>query len=320
MRRAVVVTALVVAWAAFVSTGCDGPKPTVSAFTLLQANVGNTFLPCQDGYIFKLCEKDVEDAIKANIARLEPDVIAFQEILPDGACDSIVEDDPRFVCHPDNVGDDPSQIHRLLGDDYEYVCDDRNGYECVAAKKDRFALGRYLLLPAVDREPDFDEDCDPGFTVGTIFVQFDDESFTLGNAHPQSGFLGQCRNRQVEQIFRASGQTVLLSGDWNLDPFAAGEDPSVDTWIENVGLVGENKPLHYLSGPAEHRPPYNTTENALFSGVLDHVVSDVIEGGCVVLGESPGTERLDGQEGGNGCDHRALSCELNMPARTHLQE
>lgn len=56
--------------------------------------------------------------------------------------------------------------------------------------------------------------------------------------------------------------------------------------------------------------------SACFTGTLDHVASTsagAILGGCTTLGEAPDTQRLDGAEGGNGCDHRALLCDLNVP-------
>ncbi|MFA9404100.1 MAG: hypothetical protein ACERKY_13670, partial [Anaerolineales bacterium] len=63
------------------------------------------------------------------------------------------------------------------------------------------------------------------------------------------------------------------------------------------------------SGMAEHDPPYFTLKYPTFSRTYDHVVSNFLEGTTLVLGESPGTYRLDG---GSGMDHRAVYGILNF--------
>lgn len=314
MRRFSCAASLVVA----LSCACPESEPMPRAFTLLQANVGNTLLACEQGYIFKLCEVSVENAIRDNIAALNPDVIALQEVLPDAVCDAIDEQNERFVCHPDQLAQGATQIERLIGDAYETACDERNGYECVAVKRDGpVALdGAYVTPPPVDS--DDEETCDDGFTVGVQPLLVDGASITLVNGHPQSGFIGRCRRKQLEQALAVEAPAddgagaVLLSGDWNLDPFRD-TDESADLWVENVGLASEGKRFHYHSGPAEKNPPLPTTENVLFTGTLDHVASTSLGGTCTTLGEAEGTARLDGAEGGNGCDHRALSCALTVP-------
>jgi endonuclease/exonuclease/phosphatase family metal-dependent hydrolase len=266
--------------------------------TLLQANVGNTLLRCQDGYVFKLCEQETEDAVRDGIAALQPDLVALQEILP--SCAGIDEQDARFVCHPDHASARP-QIERILPDGYSFACDDRNGYECVAAKD--AVLGAYEVLPPVEHE---EERCDAGFSVGFIAVELAGGGrFTLVNGHPQSGFVGKCRARQLEQVFTAAPERTLLSGDWNLDPFS-GTDPSVDVWEEHVGA---DRRFRYHSGIAERNPPFPTTDNVLFTGVLDHVASDFAAGTCITLGEAADTSRLCP---GESCDHRALRCQLSF--------
>lgn len=281
-------------------------------FTLLQANVGNTLLACQTGYIFKLCEVEVENAIRDNIAALAPDVIAFQELLP--TCDGIEEDDARFVCHPDHIASQPSQLVRLLGDGYQTTCDERNGFECIAVKRGGRAQleAGYTTAPPV--ESDAEENCDDGFTVGTAQIVVGATLLTVVNGHPQSGFIGRCRRKQLEQVIAFAPGTfpALLSGDWNLDPFRD-TDESADLWVANVGLVEEGKRFRYHSGPAERNPPLPTTENVLFTGTLDHVASTTLTGTCTTLGEAEGSARLDGADGGNGCDHRALACQLVAP-------
>jgi hypothetical protein len=52
-----------------------------------------------------------------------------------------------------------------------------------------------------------------------------------------------------------------------------------------------------------------TDEEVACVSTLDHVVVRGLEGSCVTLGEAEGTTRLDG---GDGCDHRALSCRVSL--------
>ncbi len=294
-----------------VASGCPA-EPARVPFTLLQANVGTSLLACDAPYVYKLCEKSVEDALRENIARLDPDVVALQEVLPDGFCDTLAEpeDDPRFICHPDNVGDEPSQARRLVGPDYQILCDDRHGYECVAARAG-VLTGPYLVAPPV--ESDADEECSTGFSVGSVIATLPGAAgFTLVNGHPQSAFIGACRAKQLAQVFADDGlaqRETLLSGDWNLDPYRAGDDPSVTTWVQFVGPDDATR-FHYHSGVAERQPPYPTNVVAGIASVLDHVASTSLEGTCQTLGEAPDTERLDGAVGA-GCDHRALFCSLS---------
>lgn len=303
--------AIVALLAGVVVGGCPA-DPVRVPFTLLQANVGTSLLACDQPYVYKLCEQGVEDAVREHIAALTPDVIALQEVLPDGFCDTLAvpEEDPRFVCHPDNAGAEPSQARRLVGPDYQILCDDRNGYECVAARPGILS-GPYLVAPPVDS--DADEQCSSGFSVGSVVATLPGAAgFTLVNGHPQSAFIGACRAKQLAQVFAddglAQGET-LLSGDWNLDPYRAGDDPSVTTWVQFVGPDDATR-FHYHSGVAERQPPYPTNVVAGIASVLDHVASTSLEGTCQTLGEAPDTERLDGAVGA-GCDHRALFCSLS---------
>ncbi len=286
-----------------------GPAPEPQSFSLLSANVGNTLLECE-GYAYKLCRVDVEERVRANIAALAPDVVVLQEVVGTLQCSALDEDDPAHTCHEGHVAGQPSQALRLVGDDYRVVCDARAGFDCVAVKR---SFGTFTSCDAEGRcgeavTAPVVPGCDPGFTVSATDVVIAGEvSIRVVNGHPQSGFDTACRAAQLEQMFgelAGPGPTVI-AGDMNLDPWVD-NDESVVVWDEHVG---DGQRFGYHSGPAEQEPPYPTSVNPLASGVLDHVVSDFLEGSCTTLGEAPGSERLDG---GEGMDHRALFCELTL--------
>ena len=312
--------ALAAALAVAVVAGCTrAPIP----LHLLQANIGTALLSC-DPYVFKLCDVASEAAIAAAIAELDPDVIALQEVLPDTVCDAIDaaggEQNAARSCHADARAAEASQLRRLLPRDaWDVACDDRNGFECVAARVGRATLaGPYQTAPSV---ADVDS-CDDGFSVGRIDVVVGERLVRIVNGHPQST-KDTCRKAQVGQIFDTLAvdddtddgdnvDAIIVSGDMNLDPFSLGldeDDASVPVWSAHVGEEGDGLPFVYASGPAEHAPAFPTT-NTFIPLTLDHVAVHGASGGCVTLGGAEGSARLDGDAG--SMDHRALDCALTI--------
>lgn len=294
------------------SLACSPAEP--AAFTLLTANVGNVLLACE-GYAYNLCHKGVERRATDAIAALAPDVILLQEVVSDAQCEALVETDPAFTCHPEHRAREPSQARRLVGDGYSLACDARAGFECVAVKTSFGAISGCAEGARCDdaETPPAPEGCDEGFSVSAVtVVPKAGEPFRVVNGHPASGFLTACRAAQLEQAFEqlAGEGPALVGGDMNVDPFTD-NDEAVLVWDEHVG---DDERFRYHSGPKEHEPPYPTSVNPLSVNVLDHVVSDFLEGTCVTLGEAPGTDRLDG---GEGMDHRALSCVLTAGSAPH---
>ncbi len=276
------------------------------SFTVLTANVGNVDPRCLP-QIFKLCRNDVEARIAASIQRLSPDVVALQETLPQSNCTSLMALDTGNVCS--NSSDIP-QIRRLLGDAYTIVCESRNSYECIAVHQDAggiqgCGLGEFCLTDRIDEQP---EGCRPNVAIMGATLEIKGRTFDIINAHPESRS-AECRNASLLQIVTAVGDGVglvreehaLIVGDLNMDPWRD-DDLSVQTWKSFVGAP-ETHPYYYHSGMAEHDPPYFTLEYPTFSRTYDHVASNFLEGTTLVLGESPGTYRLDGD---SGMDHRAL--------------
>lgn len=303
-------TAVLLACWAFLGCAPDVEPPS---FSLLTANVGNTLLACE-GYAYNLCHVDVEERARARIAALSPDVVLLQEVTSEEQCDSLNELDPAFTCHDEHRAEEPSQARRLVGDGYSIACASGAGFECVAVKASFAAIDGCTAGERCDdaETPPAPAGCDDGFSVSAVsVVTASGGSFRLVNAHPASGFQTACRAQQLRQMFElARDGPALVAGDMNVDPWTD-TDESVLVWDEHVGGTVDDgdKRFRYHSGPAEHEPPYPTSVNALSTNVLDHVVSDFLEGSCVTLGEAPDSERLDG---GEGMDHRALFCSLSL--------
>ena len=288
---------------------------------VLTANVGNLTLGCRR-YLNNLCYNDVEEQIALGIARLRPDVIALQELTDPAQCEGFVERNLVKVCYRFRERVPFYQVRRLVGPDYTIVCDSRNHYECVAVHVDvgtieGCELGKLCIGGAAIDVPD--PDCDAGFTVSSVITVLHGQRVNIVNAHLQSTST-KCREWALQQVFEgttdhsplASGERVLLLGDFNLDPFRQ-NDTSVQLWRKYVGMFGENKQFWYHSGPAERQPPHLTVSVFLLrSKTVDFVVSNFAYGTCVTLGETPGTTRLDG---GRGMDHRALFGELCFSAK-----
>jgi hypothetical protein len=62
------------------------------------------------------------------------------------------------------------------------------------------------------------------------------------------------------------------------------------------------------SGTAEREAPFPMLGYLSYARTYDHVVSSFLQGVTQVLGESPGTARLDG---GRGMDHMAVYGRLS---------
>jgi len=290
-------------------------SPTAYSFSVLSANVGNLSLGCRS-VLNKLCYKDVEERITAHIRQLRPDIVALQEVLAPWQCEKIQEKNPKKVCFEAQL---VPQARRLLGPDYTISCNTRNEFECIGVHTSLGEIagcepGGYCVnartSPALDG-------CDNGFNVsaGTIRLR-DGFTFDLVNAHPQSTD-SACRAKMIRYIFEGDelspalieSENVLLMGDFNLDPWRD-RDESALTWQNYFDQGWAGRPFVYHSGMAEKDPP--TITSRLFTGkTVDFIASNFAAGLAYALGESPGTDRLDG---GKGMDHRGLFGYLTLPS------
>ncbi len=272
-------------------------------FSLLSANVGNTAPWCWP-YMVKLCRRDVEERLARNIQALCPDLVAIQEVLPPWLCRKWRLALPGSVCAGDN---EVPQVRRLVGPDYSIACDGRNQFECIAVhtsagRIEGVKAGGLTITDRIDS--DGAEGCRRSVSIVAATVQIKGRTFDVVNAHAENRDPA-CRLAAIRQIFEGDHLVrepqVLLVGDYNMDPWRE-DDVSTRYWRQQVGEAG-NRAYVYHSGIAEKQPPYPTLRYPLLTRTYDHVVSNFLTGVCQVLGESPGTERLDG---GRGCDHRAV--------------
>ena len=114
--------------------------------------------------------------------------------------------------------------------------------------------------------------------------------------HRHSEALKSLNRRFCSWVLRKAPRDLYCYGgelEWFFD----------DTQIEVTGKHFEAASMNYNGDIAEKQPPYPTLRYPFLARTYDHVASNFLTGVCQVLGESPGTERLDG---GRGCDHRAV--------------
>lgn len=281
--------------------------------TVLLANVGNVNPSCASE-VFKLCHQATEDRIATRVQSHAPDLAVLIEVLPSRICDDVpgASVNPFGVC-ASSVGDERTQVERLLGPGYSVSCG-RHGWDCLAV---RDASGT-LEVPLASL--DIPVGCDDGFVVAYADVTVHDERFRVLLGHPDS-MDSSCRTAALKALFAQTEDRTLLIGDMNLDPRRS-SDASAELWNS---MVGHDKtfayhsdldvPTHAASDPSAldatgMLTPNNHNCTAPFGcTTLDHVASTFASGDCDVLGETPGTERLDG---GGGMDHRALVCDLSL--------
>lgn len=303
----------------------------------LQANIGNINVGACNDVAVKICLAPVEDRAVASLRRIDPDVVAIQEVLPD-ICDragDLEKNNPNHLCGGARRAG--NMIDRLLPPGvYDTRCNTSPAgasipipaWDCFGVKRSRGSITTYDTRPAADPAT-----CDNGFTVNIATLQLDGRTVQATSAHPQSGqgtgmqARDRCRTIQLTDLFGALPRTVptIVSGDFNLDPYRA-SDMSTAVFNANIGLTG--KPFVARSGAAEDaaNPPFSSnicgasqadSTGLVLDGAnppvggcastLDHVATTPdVTGPCLTLnGTSAGRARVDG---GGGMDHSGISC------------
>ncbi|MFP4597123.1 MAG: endonuclease/exonuclease/phosphatase family protein [Persicimonas sp.] len=312
--------------------GADWQMPEAdSGFSVLSANVGNIDVHRCNDVAYNLCWDEMEQTIADSIARLDPDIVLLQEVLTPEQCEAAGNPADDHVCHPDFDSGGLPQVRRLLGADYTIACDERRGYECVGVHT---RLGGVEdcepgeLCADAARAAPVVEGCDEGFSISSATAQIGQHGVDLINAHPPSDASGaedgqRCREAYLQHVFGAdatlrSSELALVAGDFNFDPFRAGQDEAdVDLWNEHVSYegpkrAGDQPAFAYHSGIVEHDPPYWSAP--MMETTLDHVISSGLIGRCVTLGAHPGYAPLDRGLGETleRLDHLGLWCQLDF--------
>ena len=322
MKRTVLVMMFFVSATFSAARAQEAPAAGDFPLIVLTANVGNSdLMNCRD-YLYKLCLVKVEERIAARLAEIRPHIAALQEVWYDPRCAEMKkEKDKRKVCYKYQDKSPAEQARRLLGPDYTIVCDDRSHFECLGVRKDVGAVagcepGALCVGEAVIAAPAPDV-CGPHAAIFAVDADIRGKKVRIVNAHPAASD-SECRAAQVRDMFEGAGETppvadpalnVIIMGDLNLNPFNEDfEDDSIAAWRAHVG---QGRDFYYLSGPAEHDPPYPTCAGR----AIDQVVSNFAAGTCTTLGRSADLPRLDGTSGDadpQGTDHSPILCELEF--------
>jgi len=325
----------------------DAPGETVAprTFTLVTFNTGTTdnlsHAGDPDGYTDamagieasfygnNLAWMKAQQALRTMLETLQPDVLAFQELYYDGLCTDdcagAQASDPALfasACQGTEwacgtwTEDAPITVRRILPDGYAVACAPGHPDNCVAVRKAFGTLKDCDDGPCIDgldgRPPQ--NGCTGGARVATAVVQVTDgPEIAVVDVHTVAGTNQDCRKAQFQQVFedRGDGKPAafcahnIVAGDMNIDPFLMQYDVSVDYWNQHVG---EGRPFHYLSSSSQEGPdthPWSFMK-------LDHVVSDSLQGSCVVLGVTEGTA-APLSEGSTYFDHRPVLCTVTLP-------
>lgn len=283
-------------------------KGKKGGYSILSVNVGNSDLTCHS-FDFKLCHNQVRDRIAANIKQLHPDIVVIQELLGSEQCTQEQMANSKHICYQ---LDKSSQARQLVGNNYTIMMDNRNHHEAVAVHTD---IGKIIGCGLTEectfaRTAPSIPGCIDDFSVSATTIQLNSGFvFDLINAHPTSRNV-TCRASMINQIFTQSidysalieQNRVMISGDFNLDPWRE-KDESTLIWATLFDQGWAGKPFNYHSGVAEINPPHYTFHLLIQNRTIDFIVSNFAKGVVYVLGETPGTNRLDG---GSGMDHRGL--------------
>lgn len=254
----------------------------------------------------------VEDT-RAFLARLDPDVLVFQEIFHSPECESIPADARAgFVCETWIPGD-PTVVQAILGPDYQVACNLEKPDKCAAVHR------RVGTFRGCDADLCLDGlagarvmDCGSGSRIGRGVIDLvGGGTLTVVLVHGSSGLTASdsgCRTRQFRQVFEdlgigdgpaANGEVNLIMGDFNTDPerFAR-----FDTSAEYLASRIAAGPFTLLTDwPEAQAPTY------LGSADIDHVLSDAFDGTCFAAGVTPGSEPPTEMV---LFDHRPVVCDL----------
>ncbi len=244
-----------------------------------------------DGLAFEAVVEDARAFFEATAA----DVVGFQEIFHSGECEAIPEAYREgFVCEDWQAGD-PTVAQVVLGEGWQVACHPGKPDKCAAVRR---AFGSFAGFAEDFQLEGLEgatiEGCGSGARVGRAVIELaGGGELTLVNVHGSSGISGEdmsCREAQFRQIFEdlglgdgepaANGELNLVLGDFNTDPGRA------TSWDASAAYLAEAVPAHGFAFHSEVGPEAEPSYQGLAN--IDHVISDGLEGSCVVPGVSEG--------------------------------
>lgn len=298
----------------------DAGARMATVLRVVEANVGNldeaTGGPCPAApYHGTPCSMGAERALAAGLAQLNADVVVLLEVLDADLCPpSSWDGGPDLACSGAPFRSPYQQVERLVGPGYVATCDGLGHYDCVAVRADAVRInecdgGTCMGASFTPPQPDACQGVGSISSVSSVHAVVDGRELTVVVAHPLNATSLQtdpCRLAQLEQALEQlpGPGAALIAGDMNIDPYRLWEVfPSANRWHDFVGQ-GRRFTAHNLDAD----PPTPTWGTF---ATLDYVLTDEMQGSCVVLGNSPGTAPLEGMP--TFTDHRALSCTLSWP-------
>ncbi|MCB9228703.1 MAG: hypothetical protein H6618_03745 [Deltaproteobacteria bacterium] len=298
-------------------------EPLGLQIRVMSANIGNNTGEEDATYVaWRMESASYEQYLARRIQSIRPDVIGFQEVLSQNACDGITNADARHTCF---YNKNSHAVRRLVGQDYSIICDNRTQWECLAvhvdfARIDGVKKGginiRGAETPGLPEKPctygvNCDETlCDEDSSVSavTLYIENDEQEVPLRliHAHPNAGdfqefYVGSlCRREQVGQIFIGSADSAplmkaemrnLVIGDFNYDPsirFSTldpmfSEHRQWDSFVAGMKEeTGEGPRRFSIHSAKTPEGKLQTTIAGLLT--FDHVLSDFATGKCDVMG------------------------------------
>jgi hypothetical protein len=250
---------------------------------------------------------------RSYLARLDPDLVVFQEIFHPPECEAVPEEARAgFVCETWRPGD-PTVAQMVLGPDYQIACNLGKPDKCAAVHR---RIGTFrgcemdLCLDGLAgaRVPD----CGSGSRIGRgVIDRVDGAVLTLVHVHGSSGLAPSdmvCRTAQLRQVFEdfglgdgpaANGTANVILGDFNTDPDRlVALDPSAEYL---AGVLAADTFRLLTDWPDSHPRTYADVAD------IDHVITDAFSGSCFAAGITPGSEPPTEMV---LFDHRPIVCDL----------
>jgi len=301
------------------------------SFVVMTFNTGTTLRlrhddPPDDGYTSAearisdawygngLAWRHAVEAVQRFVRRVDPDIVAFQEMYYPEACSKIPQQARAgFVCETWDSGDE-SVARVVLGDDYQIAYHPGKPNKCVGVHR------RFGTIRGYDDDSAANwlegapvKGCGGGARVARAIVdRANGETLTVISIHGTSGRTPvdqECRVRQIERVFvdfgdgaaGVRGTRNVILGDFNTDPGrAASIDKSAARWND---FVGAGKAFKYISKVGAKAPwAYQGFAD------IDHVVSDVFHGTCFYPGVDKGSKPVFE---GVYFDHTPVVCTLS---------